>query len=1308
MKNNFCVENLGITNENYKSDEFYINAVVESKILNSDLNNILEALKDVVKSKYMLFNGIYFNKNGYWFEENNESRYNISVKEVSSYNSILKYSNTQKNYVSQNFTYEFVVFICKENKKRYLYASFFHAVIDGVGGFLLLEEAMNYIGGKIKTLPYDKSTGKMEDLSSRKRETRPQLLDGNKDKVKHKATTYEYTLDKEKYKMFLAIMKNYGLSCLELSILMLIRLSYLFPNIDLKTIDCIFNLRNKKDMNTLGMYANTLPLEFKFDKNLIFKDMISEIRSKIFKTLKNRRNIFYKYGNSRSNCLLSMVYNHTDDKEYIVNWIDSDTIFYDYFITIMQGKELTFKIQIDNKIQFNLISFEKGINEIIEYMYENKNINKFSNINPILTKSFVKTNSFSSTFEEKLNNSINTDKSIVLDGKQKFTSKEIRYFILLNAEKMLKISNNSVICIKGGTAEEEILIALTALYIGKSYSFISDKAPLDYVNYLLRSIDGILVSPSDFSYDFSDLSFDKSIQFKKIPRIICYFMTSGTTGFPKIIPDKKESINSFISLNTSEFTRANSVNLLTTDLSFDLSLHSLFNTLCNGGTLVITDLKLIYKNNYIENLISNKKVTHVLATPSFLSLINYSKIPINTIFGAVGEILPSYLAKKIIKKFVLYNMYGPTEATCFVTECKITEENVDNIPIGKTIKNANVNVIDSFGLFIPDGYEGELVISGPAVFDGYLNSKGNEFLSIQGGTNFYKTGDIGYIKDGIFFFSKRKDNQVKISGYRIELGKIEEVVSKILSGSAFYLKIINKAIVLFHTSGEEDKNIRLELKNYLPEYMIPSRIIKLNKIPLNKNYKVDERKLLLLDKESRMLDIPQKKGINQEVANILLNKGVDLNNLTNVTDSGLSSMQLFALQKELFSRGYNLTLEELFSASILDLLELKKEKNENRIKYDYGFSEYYEPSNIQKKFIVNYFKNNQSTIDNIGAVIKYSKYSDALAEAKVLQNKIIKNLSLHYVVALRNGKIVMEIKKDFSVPILEISDSISNIKNHITHFDLFKDSLCSIKLLHSSNENALLVEFHHIIIDGISILELLNDDQYKVIPYKNYRALLNDYNKLEDTSFLENEVQPYFDKNDYKKKLKTVSSNLKIDENKVDLISRLLKISHETIFAVAYAKALHLKNLILCTPVNLRKRPEDNFIIGPLINLIGFKVENTGSTIKDMQRTNVSLLKSLKHPFADLESIATPEIFMTHLVTIFNSYDSSSKGNIDYKISNSLYDEKFKINTYIYEENNFYDMYCYSKYLSTQEIDNITMEIKKTIDHIYDTLEREK
>lgn len=140
MKNNFCVENLGITNENYKFDEFYINAVVESKILNSDLNNILEAIKDVVKSKYMLFNGIYFNKNGYWFEENNESRYNISVKEVSSYNSILKYSNTQKNYVSQNFTYEFVVFICKENKKRYLYASFFHAVIDGVGGFCCLKK----------------------------------------------------------------------------------------------------------------------------------------------------------------------------------------------------------------------------------------------------------------------------------------------------------------------------------------------------------------------------------------------------------------------------------------------------------------------------------------------------------------------------------------------------------------------------------------------------------------------------------------------------------------------------------------------------------------------------------------------------------------------------------------------------------------------------------------------------------------------------------------------------------------------------------------------------------------------------------------------------------------------------------------------------------------------------------------------------------------------------------------------------------------------------------------------------------------
>ena len=168
--------------------------------------------------------------------------------------------------------------------------------------------------------------------------------------------------------------------------------------------------------------------------------------------------------------------------------------------------------------------------------------------------------------------------------------------------------------------------------------------------------------------------------------------------------------------------------------------------MCNGGRLVITDLDKIYKTNYIENLIIQNNVSHILATPSFLSLIDYSKIPTSVALASVGEVLPVYLAKEILKyNFKLYNVYGPTETTCYVTEIEIDEQNVDIMPVGRPIKVADINVIDKFGNIVPEGYLGEIIISGPTVFNGYFGGNFNEFINING--NYcYKTGDIGFIK----------------------------------------------------------------------------------------------------------------------------------------------------------------------------------------------------------------------------------------------------------------------------------------------------------------------------------------------------------------------------------------------------------------------------------------------------------------------------------------------------------------------------------------------------------------------------------
>jgi non-ribosomal peptide synthetase component F len=237
-----------------------------------------------------------------------------------------------------------------------------------------------------------------------------------------------------------------------------------------------------------------------------------------------------------------------------------------------------------------------------------------------------------------------------------------------------------------------------------------------------------------------------------------------------------------------------------------------------------------------------------------------------TVFG--GEALPQSTAlqwQDAAPNTGIFNLYGPTEATVFclaqVFSCdtQITAGR-GVVAIGTALGGCEAMVVDSNGTAVPDGMQGELAIGGVQLAQGYL---GEPNLTIQkfpllNGKRWYLTGDFA-VRDpsGVFHCLGRIDNQVKVSGYRIELEEIDAAL-RLVSGrdlvGTVAWPIVDgaaKGIIGFIAGSPMDQTeLTLGLKQKLPPYMVPNRVIALENIPLNSSGKVDRRALAELLKET--------------------------------------------------------------------------------------------------------------------------------------------------------------------------------------------------------------------------------------------------------------------------------------------------------------------------------------------------------------------------------------------------------------------------------------------------------------------------
>jgi acyl-coenzyme A synthetase/AMP-(fatty) acid ligase len=208
--------------------------------------------------------------------------------------------------------------------------------------------------------------------------------------------------------------------------------------------------------------------------------------------------------------------------------------------------------------------------------------------------------------------------------------------------------------------------------------------------------------------------------------------------------------------------------------------------------------------------------------------------------------------KKCVSNGVIHNFYGPTETTIVCTfypfdqKTALLESENGIVPLGKPFENIDYIVLNEDHQI---SERGELCISGPQVISGYLNGENENKFFVHRSKRYYRTGDIASVNsNGNLVFWGRVDHQVKIDGYRVELGEIEHALINIIKKDVAVVCLndngLNKLIAFVRSEQQTTKPITDKLLQILPEYMIPHKYIFLDHFPLNTNGKTDRKALL--------------------------------------------------------------------------------------------------------------------------------------------------------------------------------------------------------------------------------------------------------------------------------------------------------------------------------------------------------------------------------------------------------------------------------------------------------------------------------
>ncbi|MCC5468319.1 amino acid adenylation domain-containing protein [Pelosinus baikalensis] len=380
------------------------------------------------------------------------------------------------------------------------------------------------------------------------------------------------------------------------------------------------------------------------------------------------------------------------------------------------------------------------------------------------------------------------------------------------------------------------------------------------------------IRPKLFCVEWLDMSVNEMMKAIDKREDFAYLLfTSGSTGQPKGVPISHKNASQFLKACESRYDFNCKDNFSQTfDFTFDLSIFDMFMAWRHGACVCpLNNIDMLSPFKFV----SENNITIWFSVPSVasglnkLNLLKPNSLTSLRISLFCGEALPQELAEawqEAASNSIVENLYGPTELTVACSayrwdKTKSSSECVNGLaPIGQIYQGMDFIIVNEDLQIVKSGESGELCVSGPQMFSGYFNSSISineiiveSFNKLNERTIYYRTGDVVKLNanDNLIYLGRR-DSQIKLSGFRVELSEIEFAIRK--QGVQEVAVIPNKNkhnlidyLVAF-ISGHDDKKIeeiKDGIKSILPTYMIPQRIISMSSMPVNSNGKIDRKEL---------------------------------------------------------------------------------------------------------------------------------------------------------------------------------------------------------------------------------------------------------------------------------------------------------------------------------------------------------------------------------------------------------------------------------------------------------------------------------
>jgi len=668
------------------------------------------------------------------------------------------------------------------------------------------------------------------------------------------------------------------------------------------------NRGKAKYKQTLGLFANVVPLRINPGKDMDFKELmltikgelmecyrhqkfpIGEIYRTAFEQVKEKSNIFdislsyinrdfsENYVTASDYDIVSMTHQHERNALtiFVREYNDERDIYidFDYQIGVFEKFMPIETVIAHFKYLLSEVigNSEKSVSELEIIPKEEKQriLYNFNN-----TKvEYPKEKTIHELFEEQVNR-VADHAAVVFENRQ-LTYQELN----TKANKLAKVLRNKgvkpdrIVGIMIDRSIEMVIGILGVLKAGGAYLPIDPNYPMERITYMLEdSSTGILLTQKhlkdkvSYQGEVIDIEDDgiykgdnEELENINKPSDLAYIIyTSGSTGKPKgVMIEHKGMANlkTFFQRNYHVDEKDNMLQFASS--SFDASVWEIFTSLLTGATLYMVSRETIHHLADFENFIDKNEITIALLPPTYLAGIEPERVTKLKHLITGGSAITKGLVDRWKERLVYSNAYGPTESTVIATTWKYNELELEYspVPIGRPISNTEIYILDRKNQLLPIGLAGELCIGGDGLARGYLNKPeltAEKFVAnpYRNGEKMYKTGDLArWLPDGNIEFLGRIDHQVKIRGFRIELGEIEAELLK--------HPLVKEAAVIDREDQQGDKylaayfvtddeltidELREHLLKELPDYMVPSYIIRLDCMPLTSNDKVDRRAL---------------------------------------------------------------------------------------------------------------------------------------------------------------------------------------------------------------------------------------------------------------------------------------------------------------------------------------------------------------------------------------------------------------------------------------------------------------------------------